>query len=82
LTLGDSGAPLAHHRFHIPLCLLQLGDALLKYVELFLKHPENAPAWGSATIPDAKDLSEFGQCKSELQGMAHGLYAFKAFRRI
>jgi hypothetical protein len=62
--------------------LLQLGDALLKYVELLLKHPENAPAWNSAMVSNAKDLGEFGQCEAELQGMAHGFYALKAFRRI
>ncbi len=82
LTPGDPRAPIAHHRFHVLLCLLQFSDALLKRVEFLLKHSEHALAWSSAMVPDAKDLGKLGQCESELQGMTHGLNALEAFRWI
>jgi hypothetical protein len=61
---------------------LQLGNALLKRIEFFLKHPENAPAGGSATVADAKDLGKLRQRESEPQCMAHGLHALQGVRRI
>ena len=73
---------MAYHRFHVFLCLLQLGDVLLKRIELLLKHPENAPARNSAMVPDAQDFGKLGQSKSKSQGMAHCLHSLNAVRWI
>jgi hypothetical protein len=54
----------------------------LKRIELLLKHPEDAPARGSAMIPDAQDIDKLGQSKSKSQGMAHCLHALNAVRWI
>jgi hypothetical protein len=82
LIPGNPQTPIAHHRFHVLLCLLQFSDALLKRVEFLLEHSEHASAWGGAVVPDAKDLGKFWQCESELQSVTHGLHALEAFRRI
>ncbi len=82
LTPGDPRTPIAHHRFHALLCLLQFGDALLKRVEFLFEHSEHASAWGPAVVPDAKDLGKFWQRESQLQSMTHSLNALEALRRI
>ena len=73
---------MAYHRFHVFLCLLQLGDVFLKRIELLLKHAEIAPARGPAVVADAQDFGKLGKSKSKSQGMAHCLHALNAVRWI
>lgn len=54
----------------------------MERIKFFLKHPENAPARGSATVPDTKNLGELWQGESKLQGVAHGLHALQTVWRI